>query len=67
MLLCLIALHIQVLPFMNADFPSVFVGNTDVTQITASSTKTCSSGALSMASLSAVSVVGLALAAVFAL
>ena len=52
---------------MNVDFPSVFVGNTDVTQITASSTKTCSSGALSMASLSAVSVVGLALAAVFAL
>lgn len=38
-----------------------------MTQITASSTKTCSSGALSMASLSAVSVVGLVVVAVFAL
>ncbi|DBA80718.1 hypothetical protein WJX77_006222 [Trebouxia sp. C0004] len=47
--------------------PSGATGNSDVLQITASSSKTCSSGALSMASMSLVSVAVMAVAAVFAM
>lgn len=43
--------------------PKGATGNSDVTQITATSTKTCSSGALSMASFSAASVAAVAAAA----
>ena len=45
----------------------VLAGNTTVTEINANSTRTCSSGAIGMASLSVVTVAAVALAAAFAL
>ncbi|KAL0037893.1 hypothetical protein WJX79_004327 [Trebouxia sp. C0005] len=47
--------------------PSGATGNSDVLQITTSSSKTCSSGALSMASMSLVPCAAMAVAAVFAM
>ena len=45
----------------------MLAGNTTVTEITVNSTRACSSGAAGMASLSAVTVVAIAVAAAFAL